>query len=433
MARRSWNLNARHDFRRACRVAAAAWLAGLLLALGVQAGLGAPPPDAPAPPSAPPPAAAPLDGREGRDLALDQFRPRPALRVAEHPRTAARFPVVDVHVHPRIRLHQDPAALDDFVRLMDAQGIAACVSLDGGLGPALDEHLTYLWTRHRPRFVAFANLDWQGDGRADEPATWAMNRPDFARRMAAALADARRQGASGLKIFKEFGLAYRNADGSRARIDDPRWDPIWTACGEHGLPVLIHVADPIAFFDPIDATNERWEELRRHPDWSFHGPAWPKHAELLAEFVRVVERHPRTTFIAAHVANNAERLGEVADWLDRYPNLMVETASRINELGRQPYTARAFLMKYADRVLFGTDGPRPAERLQLNWRFFETLDEYFPYAENPFPPQGFWRIYGVGLPDEVLRKLYHENAMRLIPGIRERLAGRLPPAAPSTR
>jgi predicted TIM-barrel fold metal-dependent hydrolase len=363
----------------------------------------------------------PLDGRDGRNLALDQFRPQSMLRVDEHLLTRAKFPVVDVHVHPRVKMHEDPQQLDEFVRIMDAQNIAVCVSLDGGLGARFVEHAKFLNAKYADRWVIFANVEWQGDGKADDPASWDCLRPDFGRRTAALLAEAKTQGAAGLKVFKQLGLTYRDADGSVLAIDDPRWDPIWSACGELGLPVLIHSADPAAFFTPIDEKNERWEELHRRPEWSFYGPQFPKREEVLRQFTNIVERHPRTTFIGAHVANNAEDLATVGAWLDKYPNLYAETAARIAELGRQPVTARKFLVKYADRVLFGTDGPRSAERLYPHWRFFETHDEYFRYSEAPFPPQGFWNIYGVGLPDDVLKKIYHENAARLIPGVAERL------------
>ncbi|HVC92262.1 MAG TPA: amidohydrolase family protein [Pirellulales bacterium] len=361
-----------------------------------------------------------LDGREERNLALDQFRPRPKLKVAEHGPPCARFPVVDVHTHPKVRFHHAPELLDEFIRVMDEQRIAVCVSLDGGLGAAFDEHSRYL-AKYRQRFVIFANVDWQGDGVKDDPATWDCQRPDFARRTAVLLADAKRQGACGLKLFKEFGLGYKDPDGSLVAIDDPRWDPIWTACGELGLPVIMHTADPSAFFEPIDERNERWEELHRHPEWSFFGPRWPSRDELHAARNRVIERHPRTTYIAAHLGNDGEDLEQLSGWLDRYPNLVVEFASRIAELGRQPYTSRQFFLQYADRIMFGTDGPRASGRLLPHWRFFETFDEYFPYAENAFPPQGFWNIYGIGLPDDVLRKVYHENAARIIPGVKDKL------------
>lgn len=364
-----------------------------------------------------------LDGREGRELALDRFQPETKLKVRRHPLKRAKFPVVDAHVHPRIRLRHSAAALDDFVHVMDVQNIAVCVSLDGGMAGAFDEHAKYLWTKYRDRFVIFANVDWQGDGKPDDPATWDCHRPDFGRRMALELARLKVAGASGLKVFKDFGLRYRNPDGSLIKIDDPRWDAIWRACGEAGLPVIMHTADPAAFFDPVDEKNERWEELHRHPDWSFHGPRFPSREELHAARNRVIARHPRTTFIGAHLANDGEDLAEAGRWLDKYPNLVLEIASRINELGRQPYTSRDFFVKYADRILFGTDGPRSPDRLVLYWRFLETRDEYFPYAENAFPPQGFWRIYGIDLPDDVLKKVYAENAARIIPGVKERLPG----------
>ena len=166
------------------------------------------------------------------------------------------------------------------------------------------------------------------------------------------------------------------------KIDDVRWDPIWRTCGQLGIPVIIHTADPIAFFQPIDETNERWEELFRHPEWSFPPDKFPSREFLLADRNRVIQRHPKTTFIGAHMANSSEDLATVASWLEKYPNLVVELASRLGELGRQPYTARAFFIKYADRILFGTDGPWPELRITYYWRFLETYDEYFPYSEK---------------------------------------------------
>jgi predicted TIM-barrel fold metal-dependent hydrolase len=363
----------------------------------------------------------PLDGRAGRNLLLENFRPQPTLVVPRHDVLKAKFPVVDVHTHFRVKFRGGAEQLDEWVQLMDRNGIAVCVSLDGQWGDLLDEHARLLWAKHRDRFAIFANIDWQGGGQAGDPASWDCQRPDFARRVAGQLAAAKERGACGVKIFKQFGLEYKNPDGSLVKIDDPRWDGIWAACGELGLPVLIHVADPAAFFQPINERNERWEELHRRPEWSFVGPQFPKREELLEALNRVIERHPKTTFISAHVASNAEDLRAVGQWLDRYPNLYVEIASRIAELGRQPFTARRFLLKYQDRVLFGTDGPWPEERLRLYWRFLETEDEYFPYSEKEFPPQGFWNIYGVNLPDDVLRKLYSENAERIVPGVKERV------------
>ena len=363
-----------------------------------------------------------LDGREGRDLALGNFRPRSMLRVKQTRVTHAKIPVVDVHTHFFYRLRHSREALDDYVRLMNRNRIAVCVSLDGKLGEQLDQHVDYLWKEHANRFVIFANIDWQGEGADDDPASWDCHRPDFARRVAQQLAAAKQRGVAGVKLFKQFGLGYRNPDGSLIAIDDRRWDPIWSACGDLGLPIIMHTADPAAFFQKIDETNERWEELHRHPEWSFPADKFPSRKQLLEARNRVLARHPKTNFIGAHVANNAEDLATVAGWLEQYPNLYVEFASRIGELGRQPYTARRFMIEYSDRILFGTDGPWPETRVRLYWRFLETYDEYFPYSEKVFPPQGLWNIYGLGLPDDVLRKIYQANAVRIIPGLKQKLA-----------
>ena len=193
-----------------------------------------------------------------QSLPLDEFRPKSMLAVEKHELKQAKFPVVDIHVHPKFRLRHSAKRLDEFVKLMDAQNIAVCVSLDGGLGDDFDEHKKYLWTEYRDRFVIFANIDWQGQGKKDDPATWDCQRPDFGRRMATALAEAKIKGASGLKVFKNLGLVFRNGDGSLIAVDDPRWDPIWEACGTLDLPVLIHTADPKAASKPgPTATRKR--------------------------------------------------------------------------------------------------------------------------------------------------------------------------------
>jgi predicted TIM-barrel fold metal-dependent hydrolase len=354
------------------------------------------------------------------EVLLQDFRPQSMLRVAETKLSHGKFPAIDVHTHFGFRLRGSDEQLDEYVQVMDANSIALSVSLDAKLGQSLDEHLAFLNRKYSGRFAAFAYLDWQGDGKSGDWSSWNCNRPDFSRQCVEYLELAKQQGIVGVKFFKQFGLEYRNADGSLIPIDDPRFDSIWEACGELGLPVLIHTADPAAFFLPIDKTNERYEELLRHPEWSFFGKDYPSRESLLAALNRVIERFPNTTFIGAHVANNAEDLATVAKWLDRYSNLYLDTASRIAELGRQPNTAREFFIRYQDRILFGTDGPWPAQRLEYYWRFFETRDDYFPYSEKEFPPQGLWRISGLNLPDEVLRKIYFENVIRIIPALTEK-------------
>lgn len=365
--------------------------------------------------------ATPLDGQSGRDLSVRMFVPKSQLRLPRTEITAARFPVVDVHTHFFHKMRHNAQALDDFLAVMDRNGIRVCVSLDGKLGSQLDSHIDFLYRKHRDRFVIFANVDWQGDGKDDDPGSWACLRPGFGERTAEQLAAAVARGVSGLKVFKQLGLGYRDADGKLLKIDDPRWDPIWAACGKLGIPVLIHSGDPAAFFDPIDRHNERWEELSRNPSWSFHGSQFPSLDELMQARNRVIARHPGTKFIGAHLASSEHDLAMAAKWLDDHPNLHLDIASRISELGRQPYAAREFMIRYADRILLGTDGPWPELRLNAYWRFLETKDQAFDYSEKTPPPQGLWQIHGVGLPDEVLKKIYYQNAARLIPGVRERL------------
>ncbi len=356
------------------------------------------------------------------DPTLRNFDPTPALKVSATDLKKAKFPVIDIHTHFGMRLKGDQAELEKYLRVMDSNNIAVSVSLDARLGDE-EDHLRFIGQGDEKRIAAFVHIDFQGAGETDRPKTWACNQPGFVRTCVEQLRAATAKGIVGVKFFKSFGLQYKNTDGSLIKIDDPRFDPIWKTCGELELPVIMHVADPVAFFQPIDAHNERWEELSRHPEWSFYGDSFPSREELLAARNRVIARHPKTTFIGAHFANNSEDLETVGKWLDQYPNLVIEFASRINELGRQPYTARKFMLKYQDRILFGTDGPWPELRLSYYWRFLETYDEYFPYSEKSPQPQGMWRIYGIGLPDGVLKKIYHDNALRVFPGLRNVFSG----------
>ncbi len=348
--------------------------------------------------------------------------PRPQLVVSETHLTQASFPVVDVHTHFFVKGKHDPQLLDKYVEFMDRNNIAVSVSLDATLKVRIQDHQQFLWTQYRDRFVLFANIDFRGKGILEQPETWDCNQSDFVRNIVEELKAEVAQGTiSGLKFFKDFGLRYRNADGSLIAIDDARFDPLWKACGDLKIPVIIHTADPNAFFEPIDEANERFRELQVHPDWSFFGSDFPARSALHAARNRVIEKHSGTTFIAAHFGNDAENLKELAVWLDKYPNLFVEFSSRINELGRQPFSARQFFETYQDRILFGTDGPWPEERLRIYWRFLETHDEYFLYSEKIPQPQGDWRIYGINLSQDILKKVYSENAIRIIPGVKQRI------------
>jgi hypothetical protein len=324
-------------------------------------------------------------------------------------------------------MHTHPATLDDdairkLADNMDAANVALSICLDGQAGIATADLIQRLQSLAPDRYVVFVRMDPVGDGDKDDPASWDIHQPDFGVRMADKLTESVRLGAVGLKLLKDLGLVWRDRDGKLIPPDDPRFDPVWERAGELGVPVLWHCADPLAFFQPIDERNERWEELHRRPDWSFYGQDFPSHQELIDAQLRVIARHPQTTFICAHMANLPEQLAKLAAALDRYPNMHVETSARVAELGRQPYTARRFILKYADRIMFGTDGPGTPDKLNPQFAFLETWDEYFPYVDDPsrFPPQGFWNIYGIGLPDDVLRKVYFENALRLLPGAREK-------------
>jgi len=333
-----------------------------------------------------------------RDLLLKDFRPRTALVTEDHTPDRARLPVIDAHNHLRHAL-DNPAEL---IALMDALNIRTIVDLDGGWGDQLDQHLSRLKAPYLDRFAVFAWVDWSE-----------VEEPDFGKAWSSRLRAAVQAGAQGLKVFKSLGLGYRDQEGHLIPVDDRRLDPVWATAGEVGIPVLIHSADPVAFFWPLDETNERWDELHQHPDWHFYGKDYPSFMELIEAQLRVVERHPKTTFISAHVLSYAENLRYVAQQLDRYPNLFCDFSARMGELGRQPYTSRWFLIEYADRVLFGTDiSPNP-KTYRIYYRCLETADEYFDYGGG----QGRYHIYGLDLPDEVLRKVYHENACRLIPGL----------------
>ena len=344
---------------------------------------------------------------------IDRFSPNAMLKVPVTNLKRAKFSTIDIHGHFGIRLKGDSDRLQQYIATMDRNNIALTTSLDAVLGDE-EAHLSFL-KDYQERFLVFCHIDFRGNGDRSDPTTHACNQPGFVRDKCQQLKQASAKGIVGVKFFKQFGLGYRNRDGSLIKIDDERFDPIWKTCGELGLPVLIHTADPAAFFMPNDESNERYEELLRHPNWSFHGDQFPDRAELLNARNAVIKRHPNTRFIGAHMGNNPEDLGEVSQWLESLPNLFVELSSRIGELGRQPVTARKFFLKHQDRILFGTDGPWPEERLRYYWRFLETADEYFPYSEKRPHPQGLWFIYGINLPDEVLRKLYFENVLKLIP------------------
>ena len=361
-------------------------------------------------------------------LRLQDFRPKSMLHVAETRVATPRFPAIDVHTHFSFaKGGRQGAASDDSVAftttaedalaVMDRKGVRAVVNLTGGFGKGLEQAIGRFDQAHPGRFYTCTEPMW---------GAWAD--PRFPQLQADAVETAVRAGAKGLKVLKTLGLFLRERgrEGPLVKVDDRRFDPMWEACAAHRLPVYIHVSDPEAFFLPIDCTNERWDELGHHPDWSFHGKDFPSHRELMDARDRVFARHPKTLFVGLHVGHDAENLGFVSESLDRFPNLTVELGARIGELGRQPRASRRFFETYQDRIFFGTDAVPPPEGeatpqqvfkdelYEIYYRFLETEDEYFDYAPAPVPPQGRWRIYGVGLPDGILKKVYHQNAERLL-------------------
>lgn len=351
-------------------------------------------------------------------LRLVDHRPRQAMRRPEHPVVRPRYPVIDAHNHlgPVFGGEWSARAVTELLAEMDAAGVEAMVDLDGGSGEALSVAIARWQALHPDRFVVFAGLD---------PDSWAGDE-HFGETEATRLRDSVARGAGGLKVWKTVGLGARDPQGRLVLPDDERLDPIWAAAAELGVPVLIHVADPVAFFEPLDATNERWEELQGHSDWHFWPPmseadpgGFPAFDSLIDGLDTVLGRHPGTTFIGAHVGCAAEDLDRVGAMLDAHPNYHVDIAARIGELGRQPYTAREFFLRWADRIVFGTDTPGDPDTNRIYYRFLETRDESFQYDTGETPGQGRWRIFGLGLPDDVLRKVYADNARRLL-GLGER-------------
>ena len=343
-------------------------------------------------------------------MLLADYQPRSALVTKTTAIERPRFPVIDAHNHlgEPFGGGWEKRPIGDLLEHLDAADVRQYVDLDGGWGEEiLQSHLDLFKARAPERFHVFGGVDW---------AQWPQQGAGFGEWAARRLEQQKAWGAEGLKIWKPFGLHVTDDGGVRAALDDARLDPIWETAAALHWPVLIHIADPVAFFDPLDNQNERWEELHAHPDWHFPSPPFPPFLQLMDEFAGLVARHPQTTFIGAHVGCYSENLGWVAALLDRCPNFYVDISARISELGRQPYTARRFFLDYADRILFGTDmGPEP-ETYRLYYRFLESEDEYFNYGLESVPGQGRWCIYGLHLPDDVLQKVYFTNAQRVLSG-----------------
>jgi predicted TIM-barrel fold metal-dependent hydrolase len=283
---------------------------------------------------------------------------------------------------------------------MDNTNVRTIVILTGMWGDQLQHVIDKMVKPYPGRFMVFTQIDYSK-----------IDDPNFSQEAVANLDDAVKRGARGLKCLKDLGLGVRDKSGKLVPVDDPRLDPIWEEAGRLHIPVFIHTSDPEAFFHPVDGSNERYEELTEHPDWSFDGPQFPTKGVLLAQRDRMFAKHPHTQFVALHMANWPENLDYVSSLLDKLPNIMVEFGAREAELGRQPRRAREFFLKYQDRIMFGTDNEVTEEMYRNHFRWLETADEYFDYWG--YPGQGRWEIYGMALPDPVLEKIYHGNAEKM--------------------
>ena len=332
-------------------------------------------------------------------LPISEFHPRCMLHNVAHEIHRPRFPVIDYHNHLDA---QNPA---EVLTIMDACGIEHIVNITMKVGDEAIEQIERYRSADAKRFSTIGWMDWNG---ADSP--------DFSSFVKLTLERIDRlvaHGIIGFKFWKYLGLSVRDAAGELIRVDDQRLAPIFDRLGSLGIPVMMHIGDPEAFFLPIDASTE---ELAAHPDWGFYGAQYSKDA-LLRQRDSVFKRHPNTTFVGAHIAENSEDLERVSTMLDACPNVLLDISARASELGRQPYSARRFFLRYADRILFGADLVPEIEMYRLYYRFLETDDEYFEYPTHA-SRQGRWNIYGLYLPEDVLRKVYRDNALKLLPQLR---------------
>ncbi len=333
-------------------------------------------------------------------MSIEEYEPRSTLVVPEHHPQHAKYPFIDVHNHQDRDISAEEAAR--LVAEMDRIHMRVMVNLSGGQGAELERGYRNLAGRYPGRFVIFANLDYRG-----------IDEADWGKQAAARLAEDVRHGAAGLKIFKNLGLSVTDASGRRVAVDDPRLDPVWEECSRLGIPVLIHSAEPRSFFEPQDRFNERWLELKQFPARARPPEKFPPFEQILAEQHKMFARHPKTRFIDAHLGWLGGDLGRLGALFDALPNVYTEIGAVLAEIGRQPRFARDWFIRYQDRVLFGKDTWAPEEYL-VYFRVLETGDEYFDYYRRR---HAFWKMYGLDLPDEVLKKLYYKNALRIVPGI----------------
>jgi uncharacterized protein len=328
------------------------------------------------------------------------YRPRSTVVAQAHLVPKAKFPVVDVHTHGTANFVNNPEKMKE----MDALNLRVLVDLSGGSDPAAIKTKVDAINAspYKDRLRVFANVAWDGAGG-----------PGWQEKAVNDLRQAVKNGAIGLKVFKELGLRHKKADGTRLPVDDPALDPIWALCGELNIPVIIHTAEPQEFFSPVDNHNERWLELNIFPSRQSPPSIYPTFEALMKERDHMFSKHPKTRFIGAHFDWYGNDLQRAARQLDTQPNVYLEVAAVLYEFGRQPYAATQFFTKYQDRIMFGKDTYEASE-YPYYWRVFETHDEYFDYYRGY---HAFWKLYGMGLPDAILKKLYYQNALKVEPGL----------------
>ena len=339
------------------------------------------------------------------DLLLKDFRPVSMMNAKRTPITKAKFPAIDMHNHLTtiFDLERKNADPKKYLKVMDESGLAAIVNLNGGWGDKLRENINNYDRAYPGRFLTFCNLDFN-----------LIDTPEFKTHVTTTINEGAKLGMRGIKIFKELGLVHRGKDGKIVMPDDDRLRIVWETAAKAKMPVLYHISDPKAFFQPMDGKNELIENLFINTRWHFYGSDFPAHAKLMECQEKMLTKNPDTFFILPHIACTPEDLDYASKLLDTYKNIVFDTSARINDLGRQPYTARKFFIKYADRLLWGQDGAPEHERYIISFRFLETDDEYFYFRTENTKARGRWMIYGLFLPDDVLKKIYYDNTVRVM-------------------
>jgi uncharacterized protein len=343
----------------------------------------------------------PAEGREPEFKAptIREYKPKSTLVAPQHPVPRAKFPVIDIHSHQSTPI--SAGEYDRVMKGMESNNLQILVNLSGSSGDRLRQGVDALRaSKYKDRMVLFANINFRESVG-----------PGFGAQAAKQLEADVKAGAAGLKIFKDLGMFVRKADASRLHVDDPELDVVWETCARLNVPVLIHIAEPPAFFDPLDYNNERWLELALYPDRRHQTGV--RFEELMTERDNMIRKHPNTRYILAHFGWHANDLARAGKLLDANPNVYYDVAAVLYDFGRQPRAAHEFFVKYQDRILFGKDSYQPDE-YPYYWRVFETNDEYFDYYRDY---HAFWKLYGIGLPDQVLKKLYYQNALKVTPGL----------------